>query len=154
MMSEYLFIGFMNKRVRKKGFQQSSNLIGKVLKTAFQSVNAIRGQSEHDRTKHARKYTGLRLRKVEGQTEPNHNDLSVVVNYLLDDMFVMEKCEQHVVVGYKTKHICQGNHVIIELRICQNLEVQISVGSKSIKPSDFGIYLFIYCIYLMCIPSA
>ena len=43
-------------------------------------------------------------------------------------------------MGYKTKYICQGNRVIIEVRICQNLEVQISVGSKGIKPSDFGIW--------------
>ena len=53
---------------------------------------------------------------------------------------MMEKCEEHVVVGYKTRQICQGNRVIVELKICQNLEVQISVGSKSIKPSHFGIW--------------
>ena len=84
---------FYEQACKERGVTaQSSNFIGKVLKTAFQSANAIRGQNEHDRTKHARTYTGLRLRQVEDQTEPNH-DLSVVVNYLLDDMFVMEKCE-------------------------------------------------------------
>ena len=102
---------------------QSSQYIGKVLATAFPDVHAKRCRSETDWTKYKRRYIGLKSREQFNDGRFNSVDLTAVSG--LRDMFVMEQCTEHIIIGYKTNH-----SVIIEVKWYQNLKIEIKVGTK------------------------
>lgn len=54
-------------------------------------------------------------------------------------MFVMEQCETFLVIAHRTAHVCQGNRVLVEIKLFTSLELQISVSSTRLKLSDYGI---------------
>ena len=115
----------------------NSNYVGRIISSVFPGVKTKRLRCKYLLVNiWARQYLGLRPR----MHDINLNDVSCVLHYLLQDMFVIERTTEHILIAYNTKFFCHRNRVLIELKMYNDLKVNISLGGiQHIDPAEYGI---------------
>jgi hypothetical protein len=118
---------------------QSSTFIGKLVSNVFPCAKARKQRTSTDWLKFERTYMGLKYR-ADDVSKQNDDDLSIISQHLLPDMCVLEQVPEYILIAYRTPYICQGNRITIETNITRDKTIAVTVQSKCVVLSDYGIW--------------
>jgi hypothetical protein len=130
--TEYVDLTEINKKYKAKA---SGLSLGNSLKIIFSNVKVEQDCAKHDWTKRTKRYYGITW-KCQRNSHIAFGDISSVIP---DDLFVLSKLTDSIIIGYVTGDIVNGSKVLQEIILNSNTSWKVLIRGKTVNPGKIGL---------------